>query len=164
MICFGLSSSARCRRSSLASFSGSARGSRSSAGCEPRRRTVRSSGDPSCASSRSTWSSLSLAWRWLAIFLVVLISALAVLLNATLAVSNIVERILGTPAQEEFRNIQHDLGFPLINLIVFGTVWLFHRRVVQSEAARETALERAATIRRLYTYLIALIGLGMLAV
>ena len=63
--------------------------------------------------------------------------------------------LIGTPASEEFRNIQHDLGFPVVNLIVFGTVWLFHRRVVQSEAARETAVERAATIRRLYTYLIA---------
>jgi len=50
------------------------------------------------------------------------------------------------------------------NLIVFATVWLFHRRVVQSEAARETAVERAATIRRLYTYLIAAIGLAMLAI
>jgi uncharacterized protein DUF5671 len=47
---------------------------------------------------------------------------------------------------------------------VFGTVWLFHRRVVQSEAARETQVERAATIRRLYTYLIAAIGLAMLAI
>ena len=102
--------------------------------------------------------------RKLAIYLIVLISALGVLLNATFAVSNIVERILGTPVSEEFRNLQHDLGFPVINLIVFGTVWLFHRRVVQSEAARETAVERAATIRRLYTYLIAAIGLAMLAV
>jgi len=102
--------------------------------------------------------------RKLAIYLVVLVSALAVLLSATVAISNVVERIIGTPASEEFRNIQHDLGFPVINLIVFGTVWLFHRRVVQSEAARETAVERAATIRRLYTYLIAAIGLAMLAI
>jgi hypothetical protein len=35
---------------------------------------------------------------------------------------------------------------------------------VQSEAARETEVERAAMIRRLYTYLIAAIGLGMLAI
>jgi hypothetical protein len=102
--------------------------------------------------------------RKLFIYLIVIVSALAVLLSATVALSNIVERILGTPEREEFRNIQHDLGFPVINLIVFGTVWLFHRRVVQSEAARETEVERAATIRRLYTYLIAAIGLGMLAI
>ena len=102
--------------------------------------------------------------RKLAIYLIVLVSALAVLLSATVAVSSIVERILGTPGREEFRNIEHDLGAPVTNLIVFATVWLFHRRVVQSEAARETALERAATIRRLYTYLIAAIGLAMLAI
>jgi hypothetical protein len=102
--------------------------------------------------------------RKLFIYLIVLVSALAVLLSATVALSSIVERILGTPAHEEFRNIEHDLGAPVTNLIVFATVWLFHRRVVQSEAARETEVERAAMIRRLYTYLIAAIGLGMLAI
>src|SRR5207249_1607107 len=93
-----------------------------------------------------------------------LVSALAVLLSATIALANVVERILGTPDREEFRNIQHDLGFPVTNLLVFATVWVFYRRVVQADAARETEVERAATIRRLYTYLIATIGLGMFAV
>jgi len=102
--------------------------------------------------------------RKLAIYLVVLVSALAVLLSATVAVANVVERILGTPDREQYRNIQHDVGFPVTNLVVFSTVWLFHRRVVQAEAARESEFERAATVRRLYTYLIAAIGLGMLAI
>ena len=102
--------------------------------------------------------------RKLAIYLVVLVSALVVLLSATVAVANVVERILGTPDREQYRNIQHDVGFPVTNLVVFSTVWLFHRRVVQAEAARETEFERAATVRRLYTYLIAAIGLGMLAI
>ena len=102
--------------------------------------------------------------RKLWIYLVVLVSALAVLLSATIALANVVERILGTPDREEFRNIQHDLGFPVTNLLVFATVWVFYRRVVQADAARETEVERAATIRRLYTYLIATIGLGMFAV
>jgi hypothetical protein len=102
--------------------------------------------------------------RKLAIYLVVLVAALAVLLSATVAVANVVERILGTPDREQYRNIQHDLGFPVTNLLVFATLWVFHRRVVQADAARETEVERAATIRRLYTYLIAAIGLGMLAV
>src|SRR5205823_6311855 len=102
--------------------------------------------------------------RKLAIYLVVLISALAVLLSATVAVANVVERILGTPDREQYRNIQHDVGFPVTSLVVFSTVWLFHRRVVQAEAARETEVERAATVRRLYIYLIAAIGLGMLAI
>src|SRR5437773_985801 len=102
--------------------------------------------------------------RKLAIYLVVLVSALAVLLSATIALSNIVERLLGTPEREQFRNLQHDLGTPVVALVVFATIWLFYRRVVQAEAARESEVERAATLRRLYTYLIAAIGLGMLAI
>jgi hypothetical protein len=102
--------------------------------------------------------------RKLAIYLVVLVSALAVLLGATIALSNIVERLLGTPEREQFRNLGHDLGMPLITFVVFGTIWLFYRRVVQAEAARESEVERAATLRRLYTYLIAAIGLGMMAI
>jgi len=41
--------------------------------------------------------------------------------------------------------------------IVFGAVWIFHRRVVEGEAARESEVVRAATVRRLYTYLISAI-------
>jgi hypothetical protein len=102
--------------------------------------------------------------RKLAIYLVVFVSAVAVLGSATVALANVVERILGTPDREAFRNIQHDLGTPVTNLIVFAAVWVFHRRVVQADAARETEVERAATVRRLYTYLIAAIGLAMLAI
>src|SRR5437879_6377869 len=65
--------------------------------------------------------------RKLWIYLVVLVSALAVLLSATIALANVVERILGTPDREEFRNIQHDLGFPVTNGLVFATVWFFYR-------------------------------------
>ena len=102
--------------------------------------------------------------RKLAIYLVVLVSALAVLLGATIALANVIERLLGTPDREQYRNIEHDLGMPVITFVVFGTIWLFYRRVVQAEAARESEFERAATLRRLYTYLIAAIGLGMMAI
>ena len=102
--------------------------------------------------------------RKLAIYLVVLVSAVAVLVGATIALSNIVERLLGTPDREQFRNLYHDLGAPVVTVVVFGTIWLFHRRVVQAEAARESEVERAATLRRLYTYLIAAIGLAMMAI
>ena len=49
-------------------------------------------------------------------------------------------------------------------VIVFGVIWIFYRRVVSAEAAREARLERAANIRRVYTYLIAAIGLAMIAI
>ncbi len=55
------------------------------------------------------------------------------------------------------------LRFQLL-VLVFGAVWLFHRRVVEGEAARESESARAAAIRRLYIYLISAIGLAMAAV
>jgi hypothetical protein len=48
--------------------------------------------------------------------------------------------------------------------VVVGAVWIFYRRVIAIDAALETERERAATIRRVYTYLIAAIGMGMLGI
>jgi hypothetical protein len=102
--------------------------------------------------------------RKFAIYLVVFVAALAVLIAATFISTSIGRRLLGDPVVESFSSLWHELGFPVTTAIVFGTLWLFHRRVVESEAARETEVARAATIRRLYTYLIAAIGLAMAAI
>jgi hypothetical protein len=102
--------------------------------------------------------------RKFAVYLVVFIAALAVLIGATFIFASIGRRLLGDPVVETFNSMWHELGFPAITAIVFGTIWLFHRRVVESEAARETEIARAATIRRLYIYLIAAIGLAMAAI
>lgn len=102
--------------------------------------------------------------RKLAIYLVVFISAVAVLVSATFALSSVGRRILGDPVVEQYNSLWHELGFPVTTIVVFGALWLFHRRVVESEASRETELARAATIRRLYTYLICAIGLAMAAI
>ena len=99
-----------------------------------------------------------------AIYLVVFVSALAVLIAASFIFASIGRRLLGDPLVEQFNSLWHELGFPVITAVVFGTLWLFHRRVVESEAVRETEVVRAATIRRLYTYLIAAIGLAMAAI
>ena len=102
--------------------------------------------------------------RKFAIYLVVFVAALAVLIAATFIFASIGRRLLGDPVVEQFNSLWHEVGFPLITVIVFGTLWLFHRRVVESEAVRETEITRSATIRRLYTYLIAAIGLAMAAI
>lgn len=102
--------------------------------------------------------------RKLAIYLVVFVSALAVLVAATIALSVVGRRVLGDLVVEQYSSLWHELGFPLTTLPVFGALWLFHRRVVEGEASRETELARAATIRRLYTYLICAIGLAMAAI
>ena len=102
--------------------------------------------------------------RKFAIYLVVFVSALAVAHRRDIHLASIGRRLLGDPVVEQFNSCGHELGSPVITAVVFGTLWLFHRRVVESEAVRETEVVRAATIRRLYTYLIAAIGLAMAAI
>ena len=102
--------------------------------------------------------------RKLAIYLIVLVSAVTVLVSATFALSTIGRRILGDPVVEPYTSMWHELVSPVPAVVVFGVVWLFHRRVVEGEAARESEVARAATIRRLYVYLISAIGLAMAAI
>ncbi len=101
--------------------------------------------------------------RHLAIYVVVLVAALAVLYSATVVLSEVGRRVLGDPFVETYTSVWHDVGPPLIAVVVFGAIWVFHRGVVEAEAARETEVARAATIRRLYTYLISAIGVAMAA-
>jgi hypothetical protein len=87
-----------------------------------------------------------------------------VLVSATFALFVIGRRLLGDAAVEQYTSVWHELATPVPLLVVFGAVWLFHRRVVEGEAARESEVVRAATIRRVYTYLISAIGLAMAAI
>jgi hypothetical protein len=102
--------------------------------------------------------------RKLAIYLIVFVSAVSVLVSATVALFTIGRRLLGDPVLEPFTSVWHELSSPVPQLLVFGAAWLFHRRVVEGEAARESEVARAAAIRRTYTYLISAIGLAMAAI
>jgi hypothetical protein len=102
--------------------------------------------------------------RKIAVYVIVLFSAVAVLLSGTIALTAIGRRLLGDPVVERFTTLYREVGTPIATVLVLGAVWIFYRRVVAVDAALETEQERAATIRRLYTYLIAGIGMGMLGV
>lgn len=102
--------------------------------------------------------------RKLAIYLIVFVSAVAVLFGATTALAAVGQRILGDPVVGTYTSLWHDIGSPVIFVVVFAPMWIFHRRVVESEAAREVEAVRAATLRRLYTYLVMAISLAMAAV
>ena len=91
-------------------------------------------------------------------------SAVVALVSTTFGLAAIIRRLLGDPFQEQYTSLVHDLGFPIALTIVFVPLWLFHRRVVEAEAARETELARAAAIRRAYTYGVAAFGLAMSAI
>jgi len=98
--------------------------------------------------------------RKLAIYLIVFVTAITVLFAATATLSLVVRRLLGDPVDA---SLWYGLGGPVTSLLVFVPMWIFHRRVVESEATRESEVARAATIRRLYRYLVGAIGLGMAA-
>ncbi len=102
--------------------------------------------------------------RKLAIYLIVFVSAVTVLISATVALSTVGRRLLGDPIAEPFTSMWHELASSIPLVLVFGAVWQFHRRVIEGEAARESEMIRAATIRRLYTYLISSVGLAMAAI
>jgi len=102
--------------------------------------------------------------RKLAIYLIVGVSAIVVLISTTFGLAAIIRRLLGDPFQEQFTSLVHDIGMPIAFTIIFTPLWLFHRRVVEAEAARETELARGAAIRRAYTYVVAALGLAMAAI
>ena len=102
--------------------------------------------------------------RKLAIYFIVGLSAIVVLVSVTFGTAAIIRRLLGDPFQEQYTSLVHDLGFPISFTIIFAPLWLFHRRVVEAEAARETELARAGAIRRSYTYVVAVFGLAMTAI
>ncbi|MBI3966227.1 MAG: hypothetical protein HY329_11395 [Chloroflexi bacterium] len=56
------------------------------------------------------------------------------------------------------------LGRPISGSAVFGPLWIWHWLVVQREAANQVEAPRQATLRRLYHYVVALVGATMLVV
>ena len=100
--------------------------------------------------------------RRIAVYLVIAISALAVLFSLTSGIGLVLARALGSPIPDQ--NLGRELGTSVPFAIVFAVVWWYHRRVVEGDAVRETVAGRAAGIRRAYYYLIAAIGLAMAAV
>jgi hypothetical protein len=52
---------------------------------------------------------------------------------------------------------------PVSTLVVYGVSWLYHRQALAVQARAQPELPRQADVRRLYTYIVAAIALGLLA-
>jgi hypothetical protein len=100
--------------------------------------------------------------RRLAVYFVIAVSAFVVLFGLTTVIASVLARALGERISDA--DLGRQLGSPLFFAIVFGVVWWYHRRVVESEATREIEAGRAAGVRRGYYYLVAAIGLAMAAI
>lgn len=55
-------------------------------------------------------------------------------------------------------SIRRDFGSTVANALAFGVAWLYHARVVEREASAAPEHARQAGIRRIYGYLVALVG------
>jgi hypothetical protein len=113
------------------------------------------------ASEDEQHSVLRKVYLYLMVFqtLAVTVTSIAIFLNSVLRL------ILGTnPLGNSGDSLLTQAGGPLITALVYGLFWAYHWRVLKWDAslvAKEPP--RQASIRRAYHYLVALVGLAVLA-
>jgi hypothetical protein len=94
-------------------------------------------------------SALRKFYLYAAVFSVVL----ATVLNASLLLAGGLRELLRLYSLGNWRD-------PVSTLLVAGALWAYHAFVLQGDARRTAEAPRQASIRRLYLYLIAAVGLG----
>jgi hypothetical protein len=87
------------------------------------------------------------------LYLIVFVMALTAVAAATGIFAGILRRLLTLPPQGNLRD-------PIIYILVSATLWFYHARVLQQDIRASQELPQQATIRRLYWYLIAAVGLA----
>lgn len=100
------------------------------------------------------------ALRRLALYLSVVISALTALIPAAALLNEVLLILLGNGAGP-LADLLDQLVTPLSFVPVGVASWIWHQRVVQAEMARYGESDEAATVRRLYVYLVAATALGV---
>ncbi len=87
------------------------------------------------------------------------------LVNLTIFGYTALRKLIGTdPLAGGGDTLLTAAGLPLLTALVYGSFWAYHRRVLGRDSLLLGTEEgRQATIRRIYTYLLALIGLALLA-
>jgi hypothetical protein len=94
------------------------------------------------------------ALRKLYLYTAVFLGTVTVVASATAILAGILSRLLRAPTIGNVRE-------PLAALIVMGVVWAYHAAVLYSDSRQSAELPQQASIRRLYRYLVA--GVGLLA-
>jgi hypothetical protein len=89
-------------------------------------------------------------------------AALVTLLLVTRVGDAILSELLGA-TENDTQSFARRVFDPVVRVVPFAVVWFYHRRLMLEEAARATEGVRQATVRRVYVYAIALIGLALAA-
>jgi hypothetical protein len=97
------------------------------------------------------------ALRKFYLYTAVFVSALGTVINTAAILAGLLRRLLDLPPQGDIRT-------PLSIIIGLGLVWAYHAFVIQDDASRAEETPRQTSIRRLYLYLVAAIGLSALLI
>ncbi len=93
------------------------------------------------------------ALRKLYLYAVLFASVLYVVVSTAFIVAGALRMLLDLPSMGDVRE-------PLSVIIGLGVVWAYHAQVLRRDAAMAAEAPRAAAIRRLYSYMLAAIGLA----
>jgi hypothetical protein len=94
------------------------------------------------------------------LYLAVLAFSVMAVASASTILKRLIELALGAPPAEE--PLLSQLSGPLPWLIVGGVFWAYHGYVLHQDASQSPEMPRQATVRRIYAYLVAAIGLAVL--
>ncbi len=87
------------------------------------------------------------------LYLVVFVGALAVISTATILLADILARLLDV-------STGGGLSTAIAVIIISGSVWAYHAFIIRQDADVAAEVGRQALVRRIYTYLMAGLGLG----
>jgi hypothetical protein len=92
------------------------------------------------------------------LYLIVLASVLTVVSTLTTVLTDLLEGLFDVPSYD--RSSNGDIILPVSIIIVSGLVWAYHAYVLRQDAIHARGVMQQATVRRIYLYLVAGIGLA----
>jgi uncharacterized membrane protein SpoIIM required for sporulation len=103
------------------------------------------------------------ALRHAYLYLVILVGVVATLVGATASLTVVARELFGVAEASGDAFVLRVLR-PILIMLPFIGAWIMHRRIVVQEAEQFADAPRQMSVRRLYLYLVALVGLGLTAV
>jgi len=98
--------------------------------------------------------------RKIYLYLNIFVSMVMTVVSASTLLKRLLELALGAPPANE--PLLSQLSIPIPLLIVGGVLWAYHWAVLRHDAAQAPEAPRQATVRRIYAYLVAGVGLAVL--
>jgi len=98
--------------------------------------------------------------RKIYLYLNIFIFAVMTVFSASTLLKRLIELALGAPRAEE--PLLSQLSIPIPLLVVGGVLWAYHWMILRQDAAQAPEVPRQATVRRIYAYLVAGVGLAVL--